>query len=247
MKLKKVAKRFLVASLAVLCGLGLTAIAVPATEVHAQNSDDAVAMNRLYNPNSGEHFYTGNTTERDYLVSIGWNFEGTGWVAPEHSDTPVFRLYNANAGDHHYTTSTDERDYLVSVGWSFEGVGWYSDDNQEIPVYRQYNPNAVTGTHNYTSSKSENDWLATIGWNAEGISWYGINATVENSAPAASSSSTTSNPETYTYILNTNSKVFHKSTCSIVNRISAANRADFSGTRQELIDKGYTPCKICNP
>ena len=131
-------------------------------------------MFRLYNPNSGEHFYTASTVERDHLTDVGWSYEGTGWVAPVTSDTPVYRLYNANAGDHHYTTSVVERDHLVSVGWNDEGVGWYSDDAKAVPLYRQYNPNAVAGSHNYTTSGAERDNLVSVGWSDEGIAWYGV-------------------------------------------------------------------------
>ncbi|MBO6115290.1 MAG: hypothetical protein J6P57_09575 [Lachnospiraceae bacterium] len=133
-----------------------------------------VDMYRLYNPNSGEHFYTADANEKDFLVGVGWNYEGIGWRAPVSSNTPVYRLYNSNAGDHHYTMSKGERDYLVSVGWNYEGIGWYSDDLMSVPLYRQYNPNAVTGSHNYTISKSENDMLVSVGWNDEGIGWYGL-------------------------------------------------------------------------
>ncbi|EJW93331.1 hypothetical protein EVA_18563 [gut metagenome] len=31
---------------------------------------------RLYNPNSGEHFYTADRNEKDGLIAAGWNFEG---------------------------------------------------------------------------------------------------------------------------------------------------------------------------
>lgn len=74
-------------------------------------------MYRLYNPNSGEHFYTANTLERDNVMSAGWKYEGTGWIAPS-TGNPVYRLYNSNAGDHFYTMSSFERDSLVSVGWN---------------------------------------------------------------------------------------------------------------------------------
>lgn len=139
-----------------------------------QRTDGNYNMYRLYNPNSGEHFYTANFNERNYLIEVGWNYEGIGWIAPGTSNSPVYRLYNPNAGDHHYTMNAGERDNLVSLGWNDEGIGWYSDDNQTIPLYRQYNPNAVTGTHNYTTNKAENDYLASIGWNPEGIGWYAI-------------------------------------------------------------------------
>ena len=139
-----------------------------------QESSETEAMHRLYNPYSGEHFYTASSYERDSLSSIGWSYEGVGWVAPRQSNTPVYRLYNPYGGDHHYTLSAEERDWLVGLGWCYEGVGWYSDDARGVPLYRQYNPYATSGTHNYTTSKVENDMLVSVGWNAEGIGWYGV-------------------------------------------------------------------------
>ena len=133
-----------------------------------------ISMYRLYNPNSGEHFYTSNEKEKNNLVSLGWKYEGIGWTAPSKSNTPVYRLYNKNGGEHHYTMSANEKDNLVKAGWSYEGVGWYSDDNKTVPLYRQYNPNAYANNHNYSTSKEENDWLVSLGWKAEGIGWYGI-------------------------------------------------------------------------
>ena len=133
-----------------------------------------VNMYRVYNPNSGEHFYTANAGERDLLVSLGWHDEGIGWVAPANSNTPVYRLYNENGGEHHYTTSAAERDMLTSLGWNYEGIGWYSSDYQITPLYRQYNPNAFANNHNYTTSIAENNWLVSLGWRAEGIGWYGV-------------------------------------------------------------------------
>ena len=132
-------------------------------------------MYRLYNPNSGEHFYTSNVSEKDYLDSIGWNYEGIAWNAPVSSDKPVYRLYNPNAGDHHYTTNAAEKDHLVSVGWNYEGIGWYSSGEDAQPLYRLYNPNATgAGSHHYTTSAGERDNLKSIGWNDEGIAWYGV-------------------------------------------------------------------------
>ena len=135
-----------------------------------------VNMYRLYNPNSGEHFYTSSESEAISIASIGWQWEGIGWVAPSMSDTPVYRLYNPNGGDHFFTTSESERDGLVKKGWKYEGIGWYSDaEGTGLVVYRQYNKNAKTGSHNYTTSASENASLVKMGWTAEGIAWYATN------------------------------------------------------------------------
>ena len=134
-------------------------------------------MNRLYNPNSGEHFYTADIEEKAALVKLGWNDEGYGWVAPQAKDStvPVYRVYNPNAGDHHYTMNKGERDTLVAYGWKDEGTGWYSDTNKTVAVYRQYNPYANgAGAHNYTTDKAENDHLVSLGWTPEGKAWYAV-------------------------------------------------------------------------
>ena len=133
-------------------------------------------MHRLYNPNSGEHFYTSDINEKNHLVNVGWKYEGIGWKAPAEGNQ-VYRLYNPNAGDHHYTLSEAERDYLVSVGWNYEGIGWCSDSKNTVPIFRVYNPNAVTGTHHYTANYSEIEHLISVGWNYEGVGWYSCDST----------------------------------------------------------------------
>ena len=147
---------------------------VKAAVVKAKSQITSKAMYRLYNPNSGEHFYTASAGERDNLKKVGWRYEGIAWNAPSISGTPVYRLYNPNGGDHHYTTSSSERQYLIKVGWRDESIGWYSDEGKSVPVYRQYNPNAKTGSHNFTTSLDENNYLVKQGWKGEGIAWYGL-------------------------------------------------------------------------
>ena len=139
-----------------------------------------VYMFRLYNPYTGEHFYTSEKVEKDSLVEVGWRYECLGWIAPTKSDTPVYRLYNpwVEGGDHHYTTSKAERDACIEAGWTDEGIGWYSaDEKSGEPLLRQYNPYAETGTHNYTTNQVENDALVEAGWKEEGIGWYGVKPT----------------------------------------------------------------------
>ena len=133
---------------------------------------------RMYNPNTGEHFFTADGKEQKELVSAGWDNEGEGWIAPSYSDTPVYRLYNPNSGGHHYTSDVTEKDQLISIGWNYEGIGWYSYDKDTSPLYRLYNPNALgqyeAGGHHYTKNAAERDNLVSLGWNDEGIGWYGM-------------------------------------------------------------------------
>ena len=54
-------------------------------------------------------------------------------------------------------------------------------------------------------------------------------------------------PSDVTYILNTNSKKFHKPSCSSAASIKEANKQNYSGPREDLIADGYTPCGTCKP
>ena len=63
---------------------------------------------RMYNPNTGEHFYTKNRTECDQLVKAGWNHEeDQDFIVVDAGDDdaiPVYRLYNPNDGGMHFYT-----------------------------------------------------------------------------------------------------------------------------------------------
>ncbi len=137
----------------------------------------SINIYRLYNPYSGEHLFTTNDWERQYLASIGWDDEGIAWTSPSSSGVPVYRLFNPYSGEHHYTSNLGERNYLIILGWLDEGIGWYSIDyhTKGTPIYRLFNPYiSGIGAHHYTKNEFERDYLRSLGWNYEGIGWYGI-------------------------------------------------------------------------
>lgn len=48
------------------------------------------------------------------------------------------------------------------------------------------------------------------------------------------------------YVGNKNTKKFHLNTCSYANEISSSNKIYFN-SRQDAINQGYIPCKVCKP
>ena len=156
-------------------GLSILAGLCISTQVLA---DESSKMYRLYNPNSGEHFYTASNAEQKKLIQLGWYNEGIGWYAPREG-IPVYRLYNPNNGDHHYTMSAAEKNMLTNLGWHYEGIGWNSDTNKQVPLYRVYNPNNKgAGSHHYTTKVNESQKLIDLGWKNEGIGWYGVQSSI---------------------------------------------------------------------
>lgn len=49
-----------------------------------------------------------------------------------------------------------------------------------------------------------------------------------------------------TYVLNTNTMKFHYPTCSSVDDMKEKNKQIYTGSRDEVINMGYVPCKRCN-
>ena len=49
------------------------------------------------------------------------------------------------------------------------------------------------------------------------------------------------------YVLNMRNKKFHLPTCSSVADMSESNREDYTGSREKLIQEGYSPCRRCKP
>ena len=54
-------------------------------------------------------------------------------------------------------------------------------------------------------------------------------------------------PVTETYVGNKNTMKFHYSWCASVKKMANHNKVALSGTRDEIIGRGYQPCKNCNP
>jgi DNA-entry nuclease len=71
----------------------------------------------------------------------------------------------------------------------------------------------------------------------------------ETTQPATQQPTETSQPTATSadYILNTNTKKFHYPSCSSVGQMSDKNKKEYTGSRDDLISQGYSPCGRCNP
>ena len=52
---------------------------------------------------------------------------------------------------------------------------------------------------------------------------------------------------THSYIANKNSKKLHYTYCESVDKMKESNKVYLDCTRSEALERGYTPCKNCNP
>jgi subtilisin family serine protease len=140
---------------------------------------------RFFNTNTGTHFYTASTTERDKVIETltNLNYEGVSFNIHKQEDfkmVPVYRFFNTERGVHFYTASESEKNKVINTlpTYVFEGVAYYvyNEPNPYTkPIYRFFNNN--TGVHLYTSSESEkNKVINTLpDYVFEGIGYYATN------------------------------------------------------------------------
>jgi len=131
-----------------------------------------VHMFRMYNPNTGEHFYTGSEVERDNLIGHGWQYEGVGFTFPANTGLPVHRLFQPSTGEHLYTMDEAEKNKLMAEGWNYEGVAFNSAYDTEAVQHRLHNPNESVGAYHFIFSLEEKQMLIDAGWQYQGIGWY---------------------------------------------------------------------------
>ncbi len=131
---------------------------------------------RVYNPNNGRHHLSTNWDEINFLVDLGWRYEGIPFKANMYGseDLAVYRLYNPNSGEHLFTANALEKGFLTGLGWIDEGICWYGvgtkKTSDNTPVFRYYNPNS--GDHHFTTSQDEASILVVAGWKNESIAFY---------------------------------------------------------------------------
>ena len=183
------------------------------------------------------------TEDRESINSVkpsGWiNVEYDGQYLYNRCHLIGFQLTGENANEKNLITGTRymnvdrvtpvfEGDNLVASGVLMEA---YSvEDSGEGVTFCVYAYNVQPGI--------------TIDY-ATGASAASGEDLPQASAPAQTTSG--SEEETQQYVLNTSSMKFHEPDCSGVASMSDANRQDYTGSRQDLIDQGYTPCVICKP
>lgn len=139
--------------------------------------------------------------------------------------------------------------YNVEPGVAIDYVTGESWESPETPQVTSKGNATITTA---AAARADKAAGSANGSKADGRSDSGISAGSESNTgdgDGAGSNNTSSQgaSEQQDYILNVKNKKFHKPDCSAASDISSANKQDFTGTRDQLIARGYSPCGICKP
>ncbi len=75
----------------------------------------------------------------------------------------------------------------------------------------------------------------------------GAGNAAEDTTVASSANVVSENTQSASYIANKNTKKFHYPSCSSVADMKESNKLYYEGSRDDLVNQGYSPCKRCNP
>ncbi|MCJ8278204.1 MAG: hypothetical protein MJK18_15295, partial [Bdellovibrionales bacterium] len=170
---------------------------------------DLKDVNRFYQPNIGDHFYSHasascagqNNCDNEMLAA--YDFERVEFRSPvsgPHTNQLVrlLRAWNPSTGDHLYTLSQEEfQNITTNLGYQAEGGNILVSSSPRagfVPLYRWYNP--TNGDHFYTISASEQcmgqssnsihcggETVNEGGWHYEGITAYVVGPKNGNQCP----------------------------------------------------------------
>lgn len=186
--------------------------------------------------------------------SIG-QVKPTGWQSTKYDNVDGKYLYNRchligfqltgeNANQCNLITGTR---YLNIDGMlPFENM--VADFVKETGIHVLYRVTPIFDGENLVSRGVQMEGKS-VEDNGEGICFnvYAYNNQPDIEIDYATGESRLSDSAPRTYILNTGSHKFHNTTCKLANDIKEGNKQSFFGRRDELIQQGYEPCKICNP
>lgn len=142
--------------------------------------------------------------------------------------------------------------FLVCGLLAFTTVGSHTSSSQEPDSTATTTTTAVTTTTAAeTTTTTTKATTTTTTTTTEATTTAAAETTTAATEPPAPAQEETPAEQpaanVFTYVINTGSGIFHYPSCSSAKRISDANRSEYTGTRDDLIAQGYSPCGNCDP
>lgn len=206
-------------------------------------------------------------SENDYSIVVKITFGGSSVLitgdATQYSENEMLNnQFNLNSDilvvGHHGSSSSTSSQFLNAVNPQYAVISCERNNSYGHPasdvLERLVSKNItvlrtdLAGTIAFTIKNN------SISYNTEkndsNSSGNGNSNTNNNSSSNSNANNNSNNNATtsaITYILNTNTMKFHLPSCKHANEIADHNKLLSNETRDTILEKGYVPCKICNP
>lgn len=162
---------------------------------------------------------------------------------------------------HHGSATSSSKDFLVRANPSFGVISCGKDNSYghphketllkckelNIPLYRTDELGTIVFSSDGSklSVTSESESTKDLNFNNSPLSSSNTTGSQENTSIKDNSSKDNDDLENEEYVGNKKSKIYHKSSCDSVNKMSEKNKIIIN-SKAEAENEGYSPCKNCN-
>lgn len=151
-------------------------------------------------------------------------------------------------GHHGSSTSTSE-EFLKAVNPSSAVISCGKDNDYGHPHRETMD---LMEKYGITVYRTDQMGTVTVTTDGKKLTWkterQGETAKNDETASEAESGQAKAAAEAEdTYVVNSNTKVFHRPDCSSVGKMKPENRETVTSGREDLIGQGYSPCGSCKP
>lgn len=198
---------------------------------YSEDNDNSIGIRLVYGENSFLILGDASSEMEQVMINSGENLASDVYLASHHgSDT---------ASSSPFLEKVSPQAIVISCG---EGNSYGHPAKETMERIQN------TGASLYRTDLQGNIIVTSDGinltWNVEPCQDYRSGDEIQGVTINQNKEET---QQEETYVLNQNTKKFHRPDCKSVSTIKEGNKANFTGSRQELLDAGYSPCKNCNP
>lgn len=149
---------------------------------------------------------------------------------------------------HHGSRTSTTGEFLRAVRPAWAVISCGVDNEYGHPHQETLNALKNSNIKTYRTDLSGNIVFRVNEGKTEVTAQYDADDSIVFISPSGSAGDTAAVSRSIcSYILNIRTKKFHYADCEFARDISPKNRKEYNGTREELINAGYTPCGSCRP
>ena len=199
------------------------------------------------------------TEERGAIGSI----KPTGWQVAKYSNIDGRYLYNRCHLIGYQLTAENANPNNLITGTRYLNIEGMLPFEDKVATYIKATSNHVL--YRVTPIFKDDELVArgvqmeaySIEDDGEGVEFnvycYNVQPDIEidyktgNSKYVGNETETIDNGEKQKYIVNINTRKFHKADCPSAKKIKGENKKTYTGYRESLVKNGYSPCSQCKP
>lgn len=199
------------------------------------------------------------TEERGAIGSV----KPTGWQVAKYSNIDGRYLYNRCHLIGYQLTAENANPNNLITGTRYLNIEGMLPFEDKVATYIKATSNHVL--YRVTPIFKDDELVArgvqmeaySVEDDGEGVEFnvycYNVQPDIEidyktgNSKYVGNETETTDNGEKQKYIVNINTRKFHKADCPSAKKIKDENKKTYTGYRESLVKNGYSPCSQCKP